>query len=231
MKRMMSLLLTFMGVLSIGSVLAQECVSYYPVKQGFMSETTSYDAKSKVTGMTRTTVLSNETTPTGYKVTIKSETFDAKNVSNGSGEYGYSCNGGKFVLSMKNFFNPSTAEAYKDMEVVMDATDIDMPANPTPGTELQEGRLTMTASTNGFTVMNMKIRMYNRKVAAVETITTTAGTFECIKLTYDMDTDAMFKMTTKGVEWYSKEVGAVKTETYDASGKLVGSSQLTKITR
>jgi len=127
--------------------------------------------------------------------------------------------------------NPSVLAAYKDMDVTLDATEIDMPSNPTVGESLKEGSLSMTVSTNGIQVMKMTIRMYNRKVAAMESITTSAGTFDCFKLSYDMETSGMFKMVTKGAEWYAKEVGAVKTESYDAAGKLTGSSQLSKITR
>ncbi len=231
MKKKIMMLIALLGCTGLSTLVAQNCTAYYPVKQGTITEVTSYDAKSKVTGSTQSTVISNTSTADGYVVTIKSESFDTKGVSSGSGEYSYSCAGGKFLINMKSFFDPKAMAAYKDMDVTMDATDIDMPVNPTVGETLKEGSFTMTASSNGFQVMKMTVRMYNRKVAAIETITTAAGTFECIKITYDLSTDAMFKIDTKGAEWYAKEVGAVKTETYDVNGKLMGSSQLTKITR
>jgi hypothetical protein len=231
MKKRMIMMMVLLGTMSLATLNAQTCTAYYPIKQGTITEMTSYDAKGKVTGSSRSTVLTNVGTADGYVVNIKSESFDDKGVASGSSEYSYSCAGGKFLINMKGFFNPATMAAYKDMDLTIDATDIDMPSNPTVGEVLKEGTLTMKASTNGFQVMNMTLRMYNRKVAAIETITTSAGTFECIKITYDMETSGMFRLLTKGVEWYAKEVGAVKTESYDANGKLTGSSQLTKITR
>lgn len=231
MKKIAVSILFVTTLVGIKPLVAQDCTSYFPVKTGVVTEMTSYDGKNKATGLSRTTVLSNETTADGYVVKIKSEEFDTKGVLKNNGEYSYSCAGGKFIFSMKNLFDKQNSTAYEGMDVVMDATDIDMPTQPVAGTVLKEGSFTMTVSSNGMQIMKMKTRMYNRKVEAVETITTSAGTFECIKITYDLETDAMFKIVTKGVEWYSKEVGAVKAESYDANGKLLGSSQLTKITR
>ena len=41
-----------------------------------------------------------------------------------------------------------------------------------------------------------------------------------------MKTSMMGDILTKGVEWYAKDVGLVKSETYDSKGKLVGTSLL-----
>lgn len=75
--------------------------------------------------------------------------------------------------------------------------------------------------------MNMSVRMYNRKVEAFESVTTPTGTFDCYKLTYDMDVKSIMKMTVKATQWVAKNVGAVKTESLDKNGKLVGYSLLT----
>jgi len=76
------------------------------------------------------------------------------------------------------------------------------------------------------TVMNITIAITNRKVEAVENVTTPAGTFECYKISYDIDTKMMFTVKVKGVEWYAKNVGLVKSESYSTDGKLMGSNLL-----
>ena len=78
-------------------------------------------------------------------------------------------------------------------------------------------------------MMNMTTTVHNRKVEAVERVTTEAGTFECFKVSYDVMTDAMIDIRTKGIEWIAKDVGAVRTETYNKNGKLTGYSELIKI--
>ena len=71
----------------------------------------------------------------------------------------------------------------------------------------------------------------NRKVEAIETITTAAGTFDCVKISYDVESKMMFTIKAKGAEWYALETGLVKSESYDAKGKLTGSQELVKLKR
>jgi len=75
----------------------------------------------------------------------------------------------------------------------------------------------------------MTVNVSNRKVEAVESLTTPAGTFECYKISYDVATKMMINVKTKGVEWFSKGVGMVKSETYDSAGKLLGSNVLASV--
>ena len=77
------------------------------------------------------------------------------------------------------------------------------------------------------TIMNMSVSITNRKVEAVENITTPAGTFECYKITYDVATKMMINVKMKATEWYAKNVGMVKSESYTSDGKLAGSTLLT----
>jgi hypothetical protein len=84
----------------------------------------------------------------------------------------------------------------------------------------------MTISNQGVKMMTMTVVVTNRKVEAVENITVPAGTYECYKITYDIESKMMFKVQTKAVEWYSMNIGLVKSETYDQKGKLAGSSEL-----
>ena len=39
----------------------------------------------------------------------------------------------------------------------------------------------------------------------------------------------MITIRTKGVEWYAKDVGLVKSESYMSNGKLAGSTVLTDL--
>ena len=76
--------------------------------------------------------------------------------------------------------------------------------------------------------MNMNIKILNRKVEASESVNTLAGTFDCYKITYDMEMKSIINITTKGAEWIAKGVGVVKTEQYDKKGNLTGYTLLSK---
>ena len=63
-----------------------------------------------------------------------------------------------------------------------------------------------------------------------EQISTTAGKFNCIKISYLKRTKVVVKTTTSRViEWYAKGIGLVKSETYDMDGKIDGKTLLVKV--
>ena len=61
---------------------------------------------------------------------------------------------------------------------------------------------------------------------------TTAGRFECIKISYLKRTKILVKSETERItEWYAKGVGLVKSESHDMKGKPNGKTLLVKIVR
>ncbi|MCB0580266.1 MAG: hypothetical protein KDD10_13265, partial [Phaeodactylibacter sp.] len=68
------------------------------------------------------------------------------------------------------------------------------------------------------------------KVEAFEAVTTPAGTFECVKITEDVDSKMAFVNTTgKNKSWYAKNIGLVRQEVFDEKGKLLVRQELVKI--
>jgi hypothetical protein len=212
-------------------VKAQDCVSYFPTKVGATWETKSYDSKDKITSTNKSKIIKSDGVANNLSATISYESFDNKNASQGTGEYIIQCKNGVFVIDMKSMLNAKTMETYKDMDVTVSSTDMEMPSNPTVGQTLKDAEVSIKVN-GGMAMMNLTIRIFNRKVAAIESVTTPAGTFaNCIKITYDVETNMMMKVQTKGIDWYAKNVGPVRTETYDSKDKKMGYSVLTSITQ
>ena len=68
----------------------------------------------------------------------------------------------------------------------------------------------------------------NRKVEGTETITTPAGTYNCVKYSSDTEVSStMFKSKSKSTMYMAKNVGMVKMESYDDKGKLQTKQLLT----
>lgn len=84
-------------------------------------------------------------------------------------------------------------------------------------------------------ILNMLKNEINISGAAYmgnETVSTTAGKFDCIKISYLKRTKIVLKTTTLRItEWYAKGVGLVKAEAYDTKGKSYGKTLLTKIVK
>lgn len=226
MKKVTLLLVTLLfGMAGI----AQNCENVFPTNEGTFIEMKSYSAKGKLTGTTRQTITDVEKTGKGVIIKVKTESLDAKGESQGTMNLEMRCENGVLYMDMKNFMNKSSMEGFEDGKVKIDGIDLEFPEKLSPGQTLKDGTMTMSFEGGGVMAMNMTVRIFNRKVDAIENITTPAGTFEAYKISYDIETKMGLKMTNKATQWYAKNVGAVRTETFDKNGKLIGYSEITEL--
>jgi hypothetical protein len=224
-------------LISAGALKAQDCKLFALSKEGAQVEMTSYDAKNKITGKAINKVISKENIPGGVKITIESEHFDKKGKSEFKGKFDERCENGVFYLDMSSFISPESMKNSKDQKYEIKSDNLEMPSNMTVGQTLKDGSVTIAMVNNDPTPnpaaamlnMNLTINVKNRKVEAIETITTPAGSFECYKISSTVQTKMMFNVESKAVDWIAKEVGVVKSESYDKRGKLQGSMVLTSI--
>ena len=140
-----------------------------------------------------------------------------------------SCEDGIFKMDMKNFIDEETMKSFEGMEVTMDATDLDYPAVLAPGQTLKDGNITMKVTSQGIPVMTLVVRVFDRKVEAIEDVTTPAGTFSCYKMSSTIETKTMFTVVAKSTDWIVRKVGTVRSETIDKNGNLTGYTVLTAI--
>lgn len=216
-------------MIGYSQLFAQECVPYYLIEKGAVREMASYDKKDKLTGTSIQTVKEIKTTGNITEWTIGTVSKDDKGKEIASGDLHMSCEEGIFKMDMKNFIDEATLKGFEGMEITMDATDLDYPADLSVGQTLKDGSIAIKATNAGMTMMNMVVKIYDRKVEALEDITTPAGTFSCYKMTSTIETKTMFTMVAKSTEWMARKVGPVRSETYDKSGKLMGYTVLTSM--
>jgi hypothetical protein len=212
-----------------GRSYSQECVPYFIVEKGSVREMASYDKKDKLTGSTVQTVKDLAVTGNKSTWTISALSKDEKGKEISSGELTMSCEDGIFKMDMRNFIDDETMKGFEDMEVTIDATDLAYPGELNVGQSLPDGSLNMKVSSSGMAIMNMVVKVYDRKIEAKEDITTPAGTFSCYKMTSTVETKTMFTIIAKSTDWFAKNVGTVRSESYDKDGKLMGYSVLTSL--
>jgi hypothetical protein len=217
------------GFVMIAGILAQDCPMYFPDVINTQLEYKQYDKKGGLTGSSIQKITDIKKSGNSVEVKVSAESFDAKGKSLGTMQLAARCEGGIYYIDMKNLMGQQSMESYKDMEMKVEGGNLEMPNAMKAGDVLKSGDMKIAFSSGGMTIMNMSFSVTNRKVEAVENLTTPAGTFECYKISYDVATKMMVNVKTKGVEWYSKGVGLVKSETYSTDGKLLGSSVLNSI--
>ena len=211
-----------------GIVKAQDC-SYFSLSKGNVFGYQNLDAKGKVTGTTTTTCLDVVKADPATNFKVKSEYTDSKNGKPSVHEYTLRCENGNFYMDMQGFMDPKSMESLEGMELKVDSKDMMYPSVLSAGETLPDASITISAGSGGMNIMNMVIFITNRKVIGTESVTVPAGTFECYKLTYDVETKMMFKINTTVVEYINMGVGNVKTETFDKKGKLAATTVLSEL--
>ncbi|WP_100614934.1 TapB family protein [Confluentibacter citreus] len=219
-------LLVLMLLVSMTTISQNACSTYYPFKEGAKFQITSFDKKGK-----KESVVDYEIASIKNNVaTINTKISDDKGKEISTASYEMTCNGDGISIDFKSLMNPEMLKQYKKMEVEMTGTNIELPNNLSVGQNLKDAQLNM-AINMGVMKMNMSIDMVNRKVNAKESLTTAAGTFDCFALSYNTEMKIGIKQSFEVKEWISEGVGAVKSETYNKGGKLLGYSELTSISK
>jgi hypothetical protein len=210
---------------------SQDCEFYFPVEKGTKVEMTDYDKKGKVTGVGTSTVIDKSQVGAAQVVKVSVEYKATGNDKPFTSDYELKCEKGEFYLNMNNFLDKNAMSGYQDMDITMDADQMTLPSKLTVGQVLGNGRVTAKIAKNGINIMTMNTLITNRKVEGFESVTTPAGTFDCVKISYDIEAKVMFKVNFSCKQWYAKNIGAVKTENYDKKGKLESSQMITKISK
>jgi len=222
---MRTLLFTVLALFLCLNASAQ-CNPYYDIKKGMEWEMTSYNAKDKLEGRNVTTVKKFETTSNGWDAIMSIKAYDKKDeLVLEQDDVEMTCADGVIDLNMERFIPKESLEAFKDMNMQMEVDNAEIPENLEVGMELDDGSVTIT----GNIPMTMKTTITDRKVVAREEIETPAGKFDCFKITYNIEMKMGMKRTMKGVEWIAKNVGVVRSESYNGRDKLMGYSLLTKV--
>jgi hypothetical protein len=226
---MKTLILLSFSFFSLTLFSQNDCVGYAMSKEGASMEMTSYNKKGKATGIVYTEVLDVESEGKETKITIKSILYDEnkkelKNRMKGNTELICSPDGIKIDIS-KIYLQEGQEKMFEDMEARIEGEFLNIPTNLTVGQTLPDGNVTIHIEKLG---MKNTIKVFNRKVEARENITTPAGTFDCFKISEDVEVNFMFTFKTKSVSWVAKNIGTIKSESY-RKDELSGSTLLTKL--
>ncbi len=208
-----------------------DCEPYLPVDVGTQWEMTHYNAKGKNQGKTSYELLDKVSNGNEIIFTVQTKAFDKKGKELLVNTFEAKCIDGQFEFDMAMKMDGASMGPYQNMDVDVDASRYEIPSmDAAAGTSLEDGNLKIT-TTGGPIGINITIDITNRIVEAKETITTSAGDFNCLVLTQDVSTKVVMNVRAKSKEWYSPNIGVVRTESFNKKGKLTGYSEITSISR
>lgn len=227
-------------------MVSANCDDYIWFKQGAtMTYKTTSGSGKKQEVMNSKMVVKSVSNEQGKKVSVINVSSDE--VENFDMDIRYLCSGNNLYVDMGAAMkqamakagqdNPQATAIADDIEMGFGEGFMDIPKNMYPGQKLKDVNFTMKSKASGMEMV-ITTNLTERKVGAKEKVVTPAGTFECMPVSgVRKSTMKMMGMnrnmgqpTTETI-WYSPGIGMVKTESYDAKGKLESSQILTEFKR
>jgi hypothetical protein len=161
----------------------------------------------------------SDTRKTGNSVTatITSAFVDTKGKTITNATNFVKCENGVMQMDMKVFIPAGQQEQIKSGTAKASDVYLEYPSSMNVGDKLKDGLLSMDYEQAGGLKSSIEISITERSIQAKESVTTTAGTWECFKIT------SKNKITSKiaGIdipirmdvtEWFAPGFGIVKTE-------------------
>lgn len=226
---MKNLLFPLFLVVTVQPMLAQDCAATYGVlKEGTRLEYTNYNKKGEADLTIKQVCRKVETSKDTLLAMMDAQGINDKGEETYNRSYTLKCLAGVFYMNMQSLMPPQAGGATNPgMEMQIEGGELDYPSDMKPGQLLPDAEMLIKFSTGGMQLMKTRYKILNRKVESAENVTTKAGTFDCLKITYDLEMNLLGKKTYHAALWVAKNIGMVKTENYDKKGGVEGSMQLT----
>ena len=229
---------TILSILIMAFILVRlnaqdNCSKYYPMSEGSSFEYTNYSKKGKVDGVTNYTVSSVTSQGTATQATLDLKMSDKKGKELFTSNYSFTCENGLVKIDYQSLFPAQMMSQYDKMGVEMDitGTDIELPNDLSVGEELADANVTINMNMSGIK-MEISVDQTNRKVLKEESITTSAGTFDCMVITETTTSKTMgANIVLNSKLWLAEDIGMIKQETYKKNGDLMSKTELTKFSK
>lgn len=232
----MKRLFTALGLLIIPcSLSAQDCRSFYYLLNNAEVEMTIYDAKGDPSAKQLYKIDAVQEEGDSMISSFTTSMLDKKGKVISSGKGKFKCNGNNVFVDMQMSMPNMAQLRNMKMEAQSNNAYLDYPSGMQIGQSLPDGTFEMQSNANGMN-MKMSLKVNNRQVIGKETVTSPAGSWDCFKISYDMD----FAMKVMGIgapmhlkatEWFAPGFGVVKTASFGKNGKPAGSTLITALTK
>lgn len=213
---------------SIKTLSAQNCHNYMPAQLGTTWQITNFNKKGILHSSINAKLVSLKTTDsTGFEAVVEQVFLNKKEEETGANAYRFRCKNNALFIDLLGILPPQILGAYQNMELATVGKQVEFGDSLKIGQILPDETVEMQAKSGSSIIAKPTFLLTKREVVGTETVTTMAGSFDCLKINYDLESRfGTVIVKRKCAVWLAKNVGMVKSETFK-KGKLEGSQQLT----
>lgn len=211
----------------------QICNTYYFMMSNATVEQSHFDDKGKLSLRTEYKVGEVKPVDNGSEAAVNQKVYDKKGKVMSEGVANIRCDGDNLYIDIKLSMPAGPVAPGGNVEASTKKVYIPYPKNMKAGDKLENAQFSMSVD-QGSIVQTIELFVRNRQAEAAEKVTTPAGTWDCIKISFDMEiitrtAGIPIRFRMKGNEWYAPGFGVVKTQSFNKNGKPAGTSEITSI--
>ena len=205
---------------------------YYALKKGARIEYTVYNGNGKVQGYNKQEVVNITRSGNSVEAVISGMQTDDKGKLQNSATVSLRYNNGNFYVNLLEMM-PLQGLENAEIDANMSGNDMIIPARLTPGQILPDAEATfkmkISDGSDAADLPPLLFHIYNRRAVRAENVETPVGKFVCFKIiqTIEADYPLIGTQQATSITWIGKGMGVVKSESYDAKGKLTNRMLLT----
>lgn len=203
---------------------AQKCDQFYLLQNGKSVTMTSYGRKDKMTGTVVYKVSDVKKTTEGLTAKINTQVFDDKQEGISTGEAQIFCNGGQYKMDLRMMLEQRQLKQMKNYNANVDFF-VDYPAAMKVGDVLKDATFTLESKNKDGLNPDLEMTIEERTVLANESVTTTAGTWDCFKIKAHITIKTIIggisiPFSTDITEWFAPGFGIIKSTTKSTRTEL-----------
>lgn len=207
---------------------------YHALKKGTQAVYTLYDGKGKVQGYNRQEIISITRTKGNVNAVVSGSQTNKKGKVESSATVALRYMNGNFHVDLLSIMMPKDMQGI-DVDAKVSGRDMLIPGKLKPGQILPDATATfkmkVKSSEGAFDMPPLTFRVFNRRAIQAESVETPMGKFVCFKIIQTIEADYPIIGTQRGttITWIGKGLGVIKTEHYNAKGKLASRMLLTEL--
>ena len=208
---------------------AQSCASFYLLQNNKTVELAVYNKKGNANGTIIYKISSQPAKGNTTTATIHTNLLDKEGKSVNKGVSNVRCSNGIIMIDMNLFLPQQQTEQFNKAHAKVKNAFLEYPAVMKTGDQLKDGAFNMEIDNNGLKQI-LKMQIFNRKVTGTEKVSTKAGTWDCIAISYQVNLNIQtgpiaIPLNYDATEWYAPGFGIVKTTSETGSTEIVSIKQ------
>ncbi|MEZ4987041.1 MAG: hypothetical protein R2795_18710 [Saprospiraceae bacterium] len=182
-----------------------------------------YDANGRPTYQGIHTVA--QTTQTEVQIELK--IIDAYQDTVYKGQYSHTCINNRWYQHLAAKFTPEMLVPFAGLKLRSEESGWLLPIDKMPGDSIPQAFAHIEGYSQNSKIIDLDLAIGGIQLIAQETLQTPAGGYACMAMAYELWITQTIRKKFRLRDWFSQEVGIIRREVFDRSGKYFGYCELT----